>query len=116
MGSHPGYDRLVIEFTGGVPLYKLVAQDPSTFVGPYSNLPVPVAGKAGIHMVIYNMDIPPSFPHGTNLRPGYTVLKQVVVMAVFEGEAEIAIGLGRPGCPVISIFSNPTRLVIDFPT
>src|SRR5450759_1148357 len=28
VGSHPGYDRLVVEFTGGQPSYKLVAQDP----------------------------------------------------------------------------------------
>jgi hypothetical protein len=116
VGSHPGYDRLVVEFTGGMPAYKLVAQDPSTFVGPFSGLPVSVAGNAGIHLFIYNMDIPPSFRHGTNQRPGYVELKQVVSMAVFEGQADIAIGLEHQVCPAISIFSNPTRLVIDFPT
>jgi hypothetical protein len=116
VGSHPGYDRLVIEFSGGLPEYKLVAQDPSTFVGPYSGKPVSVAGSAGIHLFIYNMDIPPSFQHGTNLRPGYGVLKQVVVMAVLEGQADIALGLGGAACPSASTLSNPYRLVIDFPT
>jgi hypothetical protein len=116
VGSHPGYDRLVVEFTGGMPAYKLVAQDPTTFVGPFSGLPVSVAGNAGIHLFIYNMDIPPSFQHGTNLRPGYSELKQVVVMADFEGQADIAIGLDHQVCPAISIFSNPSRLVIDLPT
>lgn len=99
-----------------MPAYKLVSQDPSTFVGPFSGLPVSVAGNAGIHLFIYNMDIPPTLQHGANLRPGYSVLKQVVVMADFEGQADIAIGLDREVCPAISIFSNPTRLVIDFPT
>jgi hypothetical protein len=116
VGSHPGYDRLVVEFSGGLPPYKLVAQDPSTFVGPYSGKPVSVTGSAGIHLFIYNMDIPPSYQHGTNLRPGYSVLKQVVVMAVFEGQADIALGLGAATCPSASTLSNPFRLVIDFPT
>lgn len=116
VGSHTGYDRLVIEFAGGMPAYKLVPQDPSSFVGPFSGLPVSVAGNAGIHLFIYNMDIPPSYQHGANQRPGYRELVQVVVMAVFEGQADIAIGLDRPVCPQVSIFSSPTRLVIDFPT
>jgi hypothetical protein len=116
VGSHPGYDRLVIEFTGGLPQYKLVAQDPSTFVGPASGRPISVAGNAGIHLFIYNMDIPPTYQHGTNLQPAYSVLRQVVVMAVFEGQADVAIGLDHQVCPAISTASGPTRLVIDFPT
>jgi hypothetical protein len=116
VGSHPGYDRLVIEFNGGNPPYKLVPQDPATFVGPYSGLPISVAGNAGIHLFIYNMDIPPSYQHGTNLTPGYSELKQVVSLAVFEGQADIAIGLDRLECPAVSVFSTPSRLVIDFPT
>jgi hypothetical protein len=116
VGSHPGYDRLVVEFSGGLPTYKLVAQDPSTFVGPYSGLPISVAGSAGIHLFIYNMDFPASYQHGTNLKPDYSVLKQVVSMTVFEGQADIAIGLGHAVCPTVSTLSGPSRLVIDFPT
>jgi hypothetical protein len=99
-----------------MPAYKLVPQDPSSFVGPFSGLPINVAGNAGIHLFIYNMDIPLSYQHGVNLRPGFSELVQVVVMAVFEGQADIAIGLDRQVCPQVSIFSSPTRLVIDFPT
>lgn len=116
VGSHPGYDRLVVEFSGGMPEYRLVTQDPSTFVGPFSGLPVSVAGSAGMHLYLYHQDIPPSYQHGTNLRPGYSVLKQVVVMSDFEGQADLAIGLGRLVCAEVSTESNPSRLVIDFPT
>lgn len=116
VGSHPGYDRLVVEFSGGLPGYKLVSQDPSTFVGPFSGLPVSVAGSAGMHLFLYNQDSPPSYQHGSNLKPGYSVLKQVVLMADFEGQADIAIGLGRVACPAVSTLSSPYRLVIDFPT
>jgi len=116
VGSHPGYDRLVVEFSGGLPAYKLVSQDPSTFVGPFSGLPISVAGGAGMHLYLYHQDIPPSYQHGTNLKPAYSVLKQVIVMADFEGQADIAIGLGRLACPAVSTLSSPYRLVIDFPT
>jgi hypothetical protein len=116
VGSHPGYDRLVIEFSGGQPSYKLVPQDLATFVGPYSGLPIKVAGNAGIHLFIYNMDFPATFLHGTNLKPGYSELKQVVAMTVFEGQADIAIGLDRFQCPTVSLLSAPNRLVIDFST
>ncbi len=115
-GSHPGYDRLVIEYTGGQPAYSITPQDPSTFVGPFSGLPVKVAGSAGFHLRITGMNIPPSFQHGTDLNPRYSVLRQVVVMAVFEGQADIAIGLSKNVCPEVSTLTGPYRLVIDFPT
>jgi|SRR5579859_1088285 len=114
VGVHPTYDRLVIEFSGGLPPYKLVPQDPSTFVGPASGAPIKVAGKAGYHLYIYNMDIPPTYKLG-NILTAYPELKQVVVMAVFEGQADIAIGLDHSVCPVVSTLSAPARLVIDFP-
>lgn len=106
----------MVEFAGGLPAYELRAQDPSTFVGPASGKPVSVAGSAGVHLYIRNMDIPPSYRHGTNFLIAYPALNQVVVMAVFEGQADIAIGLDHAACPVISALSSPWRLVIDFPT
>jgi hypothetical protein len=116
VGTHTGYDRVVVEFTGGMPTYKLVWQDPTTFVGPASGIPISVAGAAGLHLYIYGMDIPPTYQHGTNMSPNYSVLKQVVVLGVFEGQADVAIGLGRAVCPTVTVMSGPTRLVIDFTT
>jgi len=105
----------VVEFSGGLPAYKLSPQNPSTFVGPASGKPVLLAGSSGFHLYIYQMDIPPTYPVG-NLRPEYSVLQQVVVLAVFEGQADIAIGIDGGICPVVSTLSSPYRLVIDFPT
>jgi hypothetical protein len=115
VGTHPGYDRVVVEFSGGLPEYRLVPQDPSTFVGPFSGLPMHVAGRAGYHLYISNMDVPPAYQHG-NIVAMYPELKQVMVMAVFEGQADIAIGLDHAVCPVVSTLSSPSRLVIDFPS
>lgn len=116
VGAHDGYDRLVIEYTGGQPYFRLAAQDPKTFAGPASGKPVTVAGNAGQHLYIFNMDIPPTFQHGMNMSPAYPVLRQVVVMGVFEGQADIAIGLDHQVTPTISLYASPYRLVIDYPT
>ncbi|HET7465286.1 MAG TPA: hypothetical protein VFL29_01355 [Candidatus Dormibacteraeota bacterium] len=117
VGTHTGYDRVVVEFTGGMPAYKLDWQDPKTFVGPAKGTPVSVAGVAGLHLYIYGMDIPPAYQHGTNMStPAYPVLRQVVVLGVYEGQADIAIGLGRIVCPTISTMTGPDRLVLDFVT
>jgi hypothetical protein len=112
---HPGYDRLVIEFSGGLPPYKLVAQDPSTFVGPASGIPISIVGTAGMHLYIYNMDIPPTYKVADNVT-AYPELREVRVLAVFEGQADIAIGLAHAVCPTVFTLGGPSRLVIDFPT
>jgi hypothetical protein len=116
VGTHAGYDRLVIEFSGGMPPFRLEPHDLGTFVGSFRADPIAVDGNAGLILRLYNQDIPPVFAHGTSLRSGFPELKQVVVLGDFEGQADIGIGLGQLRCPTVSVFSFPTRLVIDFTT
>jgi hypothetical protein len=116
VGTHAGYDRLVIEFGGGMPPFRLEPHDIGTFVGSFRGDPIAVNGSAGLMLRLYNQDIPPVFAHGTNFRSGFPVLKQVVVLGDFEGQADVGIGLGQLQCPTVSVFSSPTRLVIDFTT
>lgn len=116
VGTHAGYDRLAIEFSGGMPPYRLEPHDVATFAGSFTGLPIAVDGNAGLILRLYNQDIPPVFAHSSNLRAGFAELKQVVVLGDFEGEADIAIGLGELQCPTVSEFGSPTRLVTDFAT
>jgi hypothetical protein len=116
VGSHPGYDRLVIELAGGVTRYSLDAHDIGDFVHSFRGDHVDVAGNAGILLHLYNQDIPPVFAHGTDLLLDSSQLREVVVLGDFEGTAEIAIGLNRLQCPTVSSLDSPPRLVIDFPT
>lgn len=116
VGTHPGYDRVVVEFSGGPPHFQIVAQDPSSFVAPGSGNHVDVAGSAAVHLTVTEMDVPPAYPHGTNLKPRYSELKNVVVLGVYEGQADLAIGLNSLSCPTVGLFNAPSRLVIDFPT
>jgi len=116
VGSHPGYDRLVVELKGGVTRYSLEAHDIGAFVHSYRGDHVDVAGSAGILLHLYNQDVPPVFAHGTDLVLDSSQLREVVVLGDFEGTAEIAIGLNRLQCPTVSTFDSPPRLVIDCPT
>jgi len=116
VGTHAGYDRLVIEFGGGMPPFRLEPHDIGAFVGSFSGDPIAVDGNAGLILRLYNQDIPPVFAHGTNLRSDFPELKQVVVLGDFEGQADVGIGLGQLQCPTVSVFDSPTRLVIDFTT
>jgi hypothetical protein len=115
VGRHPGYDRVVVQFTGGLPSYQLVPKDPATFLGSANGAPVPVAGRAAVDLRITNMAGSPAPPAGTNLNVGYAAVKNVVVLGVYEGQADVAIGLDSLICPTVSTFSG-LRLVIDFPT
>jgi hypothetical protein len=116
VGTHAGYDRLVIEFSGGMPPFRLEPHDIGTFGGSFRGNPIAVDGNAGLILRLYNQDIPPVFAHGTNLRSNFPELKQVVVLGDFEGQADIAIGLGQLQCPTVTVFGSPTRVVIDFTT
>jgi hypothetical protein len=114
VGTHPGYDRVVVQFSGGLPAYQLMPKDPAGFVAPGSGNPVAVVGRAGVDLTLTGMDIPAGF-QAVNLKPSYPELKNVLVLGVYEGQADVAIGLDALKCPVISTLSGP-RLVIDFPT
>jgi hypothetical protein len=116
VGSHPGYDRLVIELTGGATGYSIDVHDIKGFVHSFRGDHVDVAGNAGLILHLYSQDIPPVFAHGTSLVLDGSQLRQVVVLGDFEGQADLAIGLDHLQCPTVSYFDSPTRLVVDFPT
>jgi hypothetical protein len=106
----------VIELSGGVPTYRIEAHDIDGFVTSFKGSPVTITGGAGLILHLYNQDIPPVFAHGTDLRLDSSQLQEVVVLGDFEGQADLAIGLSQPQCPVVSTYDSPPRLVIDFPT
>jgi hypothetical protein len=115
-GTGDGYDRLVIEFDRVVPAYEIaVNPNGNHFTGSASGMPITVAGSFGVKLDINNLDLPNRYPHGSDLTPNYTVLKEVRVIGDFEGTTNFGIGLSRDVCPLVSSMSGPPRLVIDFP-
>jgi hypothetical protein len=119
---HPTYDRVVFDFTGGVPSTRSVRYVTQLIQDP-SGLPKPIAGRA-----ILAVTMSPTNAHnsvGTPTAPASIAFALPNVMtAVRAGdfEAVTTYGIGLASKEPFTVFTlrNPDRLVIDinaaFPT
>ena len=118
VGVAEGRERIVIEFDRVIAPYEMKPNPAGSgsihFTGTFSGLPIDVAGGYGVLLQLTGLEIPNAYPHGNDLRPMATVLKQIRLLGDFEGAADFAIGLSRNACPTITELSGPARLVIDF--
>lgn len=110
-GAHPGYDRVVFEFSGGVPGYhaEYVAEvhaDPSGKV-------VPLAGQAFLHLVFHPSSAYQTYHGQAVLRSGLPSLLQVSAAGDFEGYLSFGLGLSQRVGFTISTLSDPSRVVVD---
>jgi hypothetical protein len=113
-GSHPGYDRLAVEFASGEPGSITITPQPQpTFTNsPRGNF-VTLAGAAGLHVVMRNADAHTSFGGPIVLQPNGRGLVEVRRIEDFEGYVGLGLGLAKSSCYRAFMLSNPTRLVID---
>lgn len=119
---HPTFDRVVFDFTGGLPSSRQVGYV-SQLVGDASGLPVPIAGRA-----VLQVRFAPASAHDAAGRvtvPGRVAFALPNVMtAVRSGdfEAVTTYGLGLASRQWFHVFtlSSPSRVVVDvgaaFPT
>ncbi|CUU58622.1 hypothetical protein Ga0074812_120123 [Parafrankia irregularis] len=111
-----GFDRLVLEFRGGLPGYTAGYVD--EVVQPGSGAPLPLEGA-----VTFEVVVTPAAAHDdagvtTLTTPrtggGLPVLTSYVLAGDFEGYVHVGTGLStRAGFRVLEL-TNPDRLVIDF--
>ncbi|BCB75469.1 hypothetical protein GCM10022251_29090 [Phytohabitans flavus] len=108
-GRHDRYDRVVFDFTGGTPAYR-VEYAPLAGIG--TGDPIPLTGPADLRITFVGV------PRTTvNLRavvdPGYPTLRQVRFGGAFEGRILAGLGLAdRVGFRVLRL-SNPPRIAVD---
>jgi hypothetical protein len=115
VGSHPGYDRLVVQFDRAVPHYALTLNPTAIrFTGSASGLPIQLRGDYGLRLQLNNIDIPNRYPHGTDLVLGSSTLLEVRLIGDYEGTVDVAVGVAREVCPTITLLDAPPRLVLDF--
>ena len=116
-GTHPGYDRLTIEFqnaaTGTI---QLTPQANPKFVRDGIGDTVTLAGKYGLLVKITGADGHTAYSGPTDYKTGYPGIREVRQVGDFEGTVKWAIGLSSTACYQATILTSPTRLVIDIPT
>jgi hypothetical protein len=113
-GTHPGYDRLTIEFQNGpAGSVELQPQSGTRFTNSPKGDQVTVAGKNGILVVIHGSDLHTSYSGSRDIKTGYAVLVEVRQVEDFEGVVQLALGVSGATCYRAFTMTNPDRLVID---
>ncbi len=116
-GSHPGYDRLTIEFQNGPPSsIEVRPQDSATFIESPRGSQVTLAGRSGLLVIVRGADAHTAYTGPRDFKTAYPVLLQAHQLEDFEGQVQWGLGLAHPGCYSFFLLSNPARLVIDIQT
>jgi hypothetical protein len=113
-GTHPGYDRFVVEFASGVPgAITITPTQRPTFTSSPRGDSVTLAGSAGLSVVMHDADAHTSYSGPNSLEPNGPALVEVRRIEDFEGYVGLGLGLTQPSCYRAFMLTSPTRLVID---
>jgi hypothetical protein len=115
-GTHPGYDRLTIEFASGHPTGLALSEQSSTFTQGGSGQPITLEGSAGILVTIRGADEHTGYSGPIDFKTGYPVLLEARQVQDFEGTVQWGLGLSKSPCYRAFFLTSPTRLVIDVQT
>ncbi|MGZ4469831.1 MAG: AMIN-like domain-containing (lipo)protein [Nocardioidaceae bacterium] len=119
---HPGFDRIVFQFTGGLPASRR-ARYVDQLIGDGSGQPIRIAGRA-----ILRVRFAPAQAHNASGQPTVAGRKTFalpnIMTAVrsgdFEAVTSYGIGLAKRTSFHVSALRNPSRVVVDvkaaFPT
>jgi hypothetical protein len=117
VGTHDGYDRLVLEFNLGTPEFTLERDEPP-HEQPASGFPVDVEGETVLLLTLFDATALTesgeiSYDGPRDFDPGFPVLVDVVHGADFEAQTAWFIGLAREACVRVTLLTDPDRIVID---
>ena len=116
VGAHDGFDRVVIELAGGAANQATwkVEYEPNPHTQGKGDL-VDLPGNATLRVVVYGLVTPPGHTTQTRLldNSAHGNVTGVYHDPVFEGQAQVFIGLDRVRGLRVSTLDSPTRIVID---
>jgi hypothetical protein len=117
VGTHAGYDRVVIEFDQGIPPFTLGEATPPLLADP-SGLEMDVEGDAFWSLVLQGgtrvaLDGSMSYDGPTDFTPAFPALAEMVEAGDFEAVSSWYIGLHEGSCARVLTLADPSRLVID---
>lgn len=111
VGTHDGYDRVVLEFRNGpVPEFEVVPQPGPTFRRDPSDLPVTLEGDSGVRIVLRGTVVAGA---ADRLAPDLPAVRQVELIGQFEGVVGYGVGVDGAARVRVTTLSSPPRLVID---
>jgi hypothetical protein len=109
-----GYDRIVFDFSGGIPSWDLTRQESATFVRDASGQEVMLDGTAGLKVIFRGADLSSGVP--TEAKPAFTSIREIAQIGNFEGVLTYGIGISSAQCVRVLELSGPSRLVVDVAT
>ena len=109
-----GYDRIVFDFSGGIPSWDLTRQESATFTRDASGQQVTLDGSAGLKLVLRDADLADTV--AGDLQPRFSSVREVAQLGNFERVLTYGIGLSSSQCVRVLPLSNPSRLAIDVAT
>jgi hypothetical protein len=109
-----GYDRIVFDFSGGIPSWDLTRQESATFTRDASGQQVTLDGSAGLKLVLRDADLADTV--AGDLKPRFSSVREVAQLGNFERVLTYGIGLSSSQCVRVLPLSNPSRLAIDVAT
>jgi hypothetical protein len=108
-GRHDRYDRVVFDFAGGTPAYRV---EYAPLVGIATGDPIPLAGPADLRVTFAGVAAT-TVDTRSVLDPRYPTLRQVRFGGAFEGRLLAGLGLAdRVGLRALRL-SDPPRIVVD---
>ena len=117
VGEHDGYDRVVFQFSGGLPAVT-ADRVPAVYADP-KGTPVPLAGQSYLHVVFHGASavcpqpMQRTWTGPSVLTPYYPQLLVVSAAGDFEGYLSFGIGLAAQGGYHVFTLTGPDRVVID---
>src|SRR5512135_1250065 len=116
--GHPGYDRVVFDFVGGIPAERSGAYV-SRLIADGSGLPVPIAGRAILRMRFHraaghNEAGQPTAP--AKVAFALPNVMQLVEAGDYEGYLSYGIGLASRQPFRVFTLTGPDRVVVDITT
>lgn len=113
VAQHDGFDRFVIEFGAGVPIYTVTRQTSATFVRSPRGDQVTIEGSAGVLIVIHSITNWTDYTGPTAFHPRYARVREALQVENFEGYQQWALGIQGTPALRVSTLTAPDRLVVD---
>ncbi len=116
VSKNKGFDRIVFEFTGGLPRYQIEYVRSGSFETTGETF-VNVGGKAFLDVNLQTLPYPEKGDDDTKIPAGnlkLPVFREIKEIEWFEGVRNFGIGLNAKKMFRVQELTDPYRLVIDF--